>query len=54
MPISSAMGSSKGRRGFLAGAAGACAILPAVSSAQVGTAGRALSKEERDRMTPSR
>jgi len=44
---------SLGRRGFLASAAGGWAIAPtALSSAQVGTPSRALSKEERDRMTP--
>jgi carbonic anhydrase len=39
------------RRSFLT-AFGACAFSPAVSSAQVGTPSRSLSKEERDRMTP--
>jgi carbonic anhydrase len=44
---------SLGRRGFFATAVGAWTFgRTAVSSAQVGTASRALSKEERDRMTP--
>ena len=53
MPIPNARDGSPGRREFLATAVGACVFAPtAVASAQVGTVGRALSKEERDRMTP--
>jgi carbonic anhydrase len=44
---------SFGRRHFFASAVGALAVAPGVvASGQVGTASRALSKEERDRMTP--
>ena len=46
-------GAFLGRRRFVASAAGACAFAPAgVASAQVGTPARALTREERDRMTP--
>jgi carbonic anhydrase len=42
-----------GRRGFFVTAVGAWAFTPtAVSSAQVGATNRALTREERDRMTP--
>jgi carbonic anhydrase len=44
---------SLGRRGFLASAAGAWAVAPTAASwAQVGAPSRALTREERDRMTP--
>ena len=53
MSILRASGNSLGRRHFVASAAGACAFAPAaIASAQVGTPARALTREERDRMTP--
>jgi carbonic anhydrase len=52
MSIPGARKGSPGRRGFFF-AAGAWAVAPAaVSFAQVGTPSRALTKQERDRMTP--
>ncbi len=45
--------SSMGRRGFLRAALGSCALAPiAAASAQLHTGAGALTKEERDRLTP--
>jgi len=51
MPIARDRYGSPGRRGFLGAAVGALAFAR-TAAAQVGTPSRALTKEERDRMTP--